>query len=583
MKIKVSDYITGVIEKHCIDTVFSITGGFSMHLNDSFGNGKFNVYYQHHEQACGYAAVGYSKAINKPSVVCTTSGCAATNAISPCLVAFHDSVPVLFISGQVNAIDIERSNQNNLRNYSHADSKIATSVASITKYSCEILDVTELKNSLKKAMYELTTGRPGPVWVSIPLNIQGMLIEDDMEIEVLKTPVQEILDLNPMYDLLRAAKRPVLLIGNGIKLGRCEDKFRTFLEKYKIPIVCTWFSTDIINTDNELFGGKVGIYGDRTGNFIIQNADLVISLGCRFSQPIIGYNTKWFAREAKIVYIDIDVNELQKTNLDYTLKLQLDLNLFFDTFNFYPVCYNEWITKCNHWKKKWQYELPPLQKDVINPYRVLNRFFTVCPSNSTFIMSSGTATSCVWHMIRIKEKDSFISSSQGDMGFELPASIGCHIANKDKTIVAFMGEGSFQLNLQELQTIVHYKMPIKIFICNNSAYGAIDITQRTYFKKKNGVGLDSGLSFPSTEKIANAYGVEYIGVKSEDQLDTAFTAFLKCTSAVILEVFTCIQTRYPKMSAVKNEDGTFTNRPFEDMEPFLDRDEFAKEMIVKPI
>ena len=583
MKIKVSDYITGVIEKHCIDTVFSITGGFAMHLNDSFGNGKFNVYYQHHEQACGYAAVGYSKAINKPSVVCTTSGCAATNAISPCLVAFHDSVPVLFISGQVNAIDIERCNQNNLRTYSSADSKIATSVASITKYSCEILDITELKNSLKKAMHELTTGRPGPVWVSIPLNIQGMLIEDDMELEVLKTPVQETLDLNPMYDLLRAAKRPVLLIGNGIKLGRCEDKFRTFLEKYKIPIVCTWFSTDIINTDNELFGGKVGIYGDRTGNFIIQNADLVISLGCRFSQPIIGYNTKWFAREAKIVYIDIDVNELQKTNLDYTLKLQLDLNLFFDTFNFYPVCYNEWITKCNHWKKKWQYELPPLQKDVINPYKVLNRFFTVCPSNSTFIMSSGTATSYVWHMIRIKEKDSFITSSQGDMGFELPASIGCHIANKDKTIVAFMGEGSFQLNLQELQTIVHYKMPIKIFICNNSAYGAIDITQRTYFKKKNGVGLDSGLSFPLTEKIANAYGVEYIGVKSEDQLDTAFTAFLKCTSAVILEVFTCIQTRYPKMSAVKNEDGTFTNRPFEDMEPFLDRDEFAKEMIVKPI
>jgi acetolactate synthase-1/2/3 large subunit len=583
MKIKVSDYVTAVIEKHGINTVFSITGGFAMHLNDSFGNGSFNVYYQHHEHACGYAAVGYSKTLNKPSVVCTTSGCAATNAISPCLVAYHDSVPVLFISGQVNTIDIERSNQNNLRNYSPADSKIASSVASMTKYSCEILDVKELKESLKKAMYELTTGRPGPVWVSIPLNIQGMLIEDDIVLEVPKTPVQEIPDLNPIYDLLRNAKRPVLLIGNGIKLGRCEDKFRTFLEKYKIPIVCTWFSTDIINTDNEFFGGKVGIYGDRTGNFIIQNADLVISLGCRFSQPIIGYNTKWFAREAKIVYIDIDVNELQKTNLDYTLKLQLDLNLFFDTYNFHPVFYNEWITKCNHWKKKWQYELPPLQKDVINPYKVLNRFFTVCPSNSTFIMSSGTATSCVWHMIRIKKKDSFISSSQGDMGFELPASIGCHIANKDKTIVAFMGEGSFQLNLQELQTIVHYKMPIKIFICNNSAYGAIDITQKTYFKKKNGVGIDSGLSFPSTEKIAKAYDIQYIGVKSEDQLDTAFTAFLTCTSAVILEVFTCIQTRYPKMSAVKNEDGTFTNRPFEDMEPFLDRDEFTKEMIIKPI
>jgi len=583
MKIKVSDYITHFIEKYSIDTVFSITGGFAMHLNDSFGNGNFNIYYQHHEQACGYAAVGYSKVTNKPSIVCTTSGCAATNAISPCLVAYHDSVPILFISGQVNAVDIVYANQKNLRNYSPADSKIATSVASITKYSCEILDIVNLKDNLRKAMYELTTGRPGPVWISIPLNVQGMLVEDDIPPIITESLIQEMPDLKPVYNLLQSAKRPVLLIGNGIKLGNCQEKFCTFLEKYKIPVICTWFSTDLIQSENELFGGKVGIYGDRAGNFIIQNADLIISLGCRFSQPIIGYNTKWFAREAKIVYIDIDVNELQKTNLDYSLKLQIDLNLFFDKFDFLPLCYTEWITKCNQWKKKWQYELPPIQSEIINPYTVYNRFFTICPSNSTFIMSSGTATSCVWHMIRIKEKDSFISSSQGDMGFEIPASIGCHIANKDKTIIAFLGEGSFQLNLQELQTIVHYKMPIKIFICNNSTYGAIDITQRNYFKKKNGVGLDSGLSFPSTEKIANAYGIQYIGVKTEDKLDIAFDAFLKCTSAVILEIFTCIQGRYPKMSAIKNEDGTFTNRPFEDMEPFLDREEFYKEMIAKPI
>jgi len=583
MKIKVSDYITRYIEKYSIDTVFSITGGFAMHLNDSFGNGNFNVYYQHHEQACGYSAVGYSKSLNKPSVVCVTSGCAATNAISPCLVAYHDSVPILFISGQVNSADIMQANKNNLRNYSFSDSRIATSVASMTKYSCEILDISNLKDILTKAMYELTTGRPGPVWLSIPLNIQGMLVDDDIPLITIETSVQEIPDLKPINDLLQNAKRPILLIGNGIKLGKCENKFRTFLEKYKIPVVCTWFSTDLITTDNELFGGKIGVYGDRTGNFIIQNADLVISLGCRFSQPIIGYNIKWFAREAKIVYIDIDPNELQKTNLDYALKIQLDLNLFFDTFDFPLVCYDEWIAKCNHWKKKWHNEMPPTKLDIINPYTALNRFFAACPSNSTFIMSSGTATSCVWHTICIKEKDTFITSSQGDMGFELPASIGCHIANKDKTIVTFMGEGAFQLNLQELQTIIHYKMPIKIFICNNSAYGAIDITQRNYFKKKNGVGLDSGLSFPSTEKIANAYGIQYISVKSEDQLNDGISAFLKCTSAVILEVFTCIQTRYPKMSAIKNEDGTFTNRPFEDMEPFLDREEFNKEMIVKPI
>ena len=584
MKIKVSDYITNFFEKNNINTVFSITGGFAMHLNDSFGKGNFDIYYQHHEQACGYAAVGYSKTNNKPSIVCTTSGCAATNAISPCLVAYHDSVPILFISGQVNSVDIIHAKINNTRNYSPAVSTIQNIVESITKYSHEILDINEINDVLSKTIIALTTGRAGPVWLSIPLNIQGMLIDDDdiiINYDIKKEIPYCILE--NIYSLLENSKRPVILAGNGIKLANCQNKFRTFINKYNIPMICTWFSTDLLNTDNKLFGGKIGIYGERSGNFIMQNSDLIISLGCRFSQPIVGYNTKWFAREAKIVYIDIDQNELNKENLEYTIKLNLDLNDFFDNFNFSTICYDEWIAKCNYWKQKWQFEIPVNKSNLINPYNVLKYFFNVCPSNSTFIMASGTLTSCVWHMINIKENDLFISSSQGDMGFELPASIGCYVANKNKNIVTFLGEGSFQLNIQELQTIIQYKMPIKIFVFNNGAYGAIDITQTNYFNKKNGVDLNSGLSFPDTQKIANAYGIKYISAVKQEELENSIDEFLNYKDTIIFEVFTCIQGRYPRMSAIKNDDGTFTNRPFEDMEPFMDREEFKNEMIVKII
>lgn len=588
MKIRVSDYIVKALESIGIDTVFGITGGFSMHLNDSFGkNSNFKIYYQHHEQACGYSAVGYSKTNNKPSIVCTTAGCAATNAISPCLVAYHDSVPVLFISGQVNSQDIIRAKSNNLRNYAPSDSTIITAVSTITKYSYELLDVNDLKDVLHKTVIALTTGRPGPVWLSIPLNIQAMLI-DDSEFIIKNDFKRELsyssyVNLENIYLLMMSSKRPVILAGNGIKLGNCQDKFKNFIRKYNIPIVCTWFGTDLLKTDDKLFGGKVGIYGDRTGNFIIQNSDLVISLGCRFSQPIVGYNTKWFAREAKLVYIDIEKDELNKENLDYTVRLNVDLNVFFDNFSFPNLQYDEWVSKCNHWKKKWQFEIPVSESKLINPYNILHHFFKVCPSNSTFVMSSGTLTSCVWHMINIKEDDLFISSSQGDMGFELPASIGCHIANKNKNTIAFLGEGSFQLNIQELQTILQHKMPIKIFVFNNSSYGAIEISQNAFFREKFGVDESSGISFPDTGKIASAYGIHYISIHSYEELEHKIHEFLEYSGPVILEVFTCIQGRYPKLSASKNSDGTFTTLPFEDMQPFMSREEFNSEMIVKPL
>ena len=591
MKIKVSDYISDFLIKNGINTLFTITGGFAMHLNDSFGKNKnFEIYYQHHEQACGYSATGYTKVNSKPCIVCTTAGCAATNVISPCLVAHQDSLPILFISGQVKSNESIRAINNEkmkLRHYAGADCDIISMVTPITKYAYEILDVSEIKDVLIESVKNLINGRPGPVWLSIPVDIQGMLIEND-EIPVIekdiKDQIADIDKLEKIHELLMNAERPIIIAGNGIKLGGCTDKFTDFLNKYQIPVIVTFHGTDLIENDNKLYCGKVGLIGDRSGNFTLQNSDLVLSLGCRMAQGIIGYRADWFAREAKIVYIDNDQNELEKENTHYDLKINMDLNLFFDYYNFDIKNYDLWLDKCNHWKNKWLFETPSDLSDMkgINPYYFLKIFFEKAPENKIILCSSGSIITIVWHMVSVKKGDKFIISSQGDMGFELPASIGSAIAEKGKMVVPIFGEGSFQLNIQELQTIVQYKLPIKILLFNNGAYGAIEITQSNFFKAKFGVDNSSGLSFPDSEKVANAYGIKYLCVRKNDGIENIIDDFLKYNEgAIILEIFCCIQGRTPRLNAIKNDDGTFTNRPFEDMDPFMSREEFEKEMIVK--
>jgi len=592
--IKVSDYITNFLIKNNLDTLFTITGGFAMHLNDSFGkNEGFNIYYQHHEQACGYSATGFTKTNSKPSIVCTTAGCAATNVISPCLVAHQDSLPVLFISGQVKSTECIRSTNTDkmkLRHYAGADCDIISMVSPITKYAYEITKIEEVKPVLIEAVKNLINGRPGPVWLSICVDIQGFLMEET-DIPIIEKDIVGqipcIEHLDNIYELMKTSKRPIIIAGNGIKLGNCNDKFKKFLDKYKIPIIVSFHGTDLIESNNPLYVGKVGLIGDRAGNFALQNSDLVISLGCRMAQGIIGYRSDWFAREAKIIYIDNDDNELEKTNTHYDVKLNMDLNLFFDHFNYEFTSNNEennwWIEKCNHWKNKWQFETPTDLSDTngINPYHLLKIFFNKAPENKVILCSSGSIITNVWHMVNVKKGDKFIISSQGDMGFELPASIGSQIAEPDKMVVPIFGEGSFQLNIQELQTIVQYKLPIKILLFNNGAYGAIEITQSNFFKAKFGVDYSSGLSFPNSEKIANAYGIQYLSVSKNEDIEKLINEFLDYKDGpIILEVFCCIQGRVPRLNAIKNDDGTFTNRPFEDMDPFLSREEFEKEMIV---
>jgi acetolactate synthase-1/2/3 large subunit len=583
MKIRVSDYIIRVLEAHGIDTVFGLTGGFAMHLNDSFGKSGFKTYYNHHEQACGYAAFGYTKTKNVPSVVCTTSGIAATNAISPCLDAYQDSVSILFLSGQVKSFDtiraINAKTDHKLRNYAFSDSDLISMVSGITKYSYELTCVEEVKSVVDTAMIALTTGRGGPVWLSIPLDIQGSLIDEEVVPRGMRSCPQEI-DLSDVYSLLSAASRPVIIAGNGIKLANCREKFAAFVDMHRIPVVTSYLGADTIETASPYFAGRVGIYADRCGNFTVQNSDLLLVLGCRLSQAVVGYNPKTFARAAKIIYVDIDRSELAKS--DYHCKVFADLNSFFDSFSTTVSDYSTWVAKCQYWKAKWLFELPP-ETDAINPYYAVKRIYERLPGNKITTTGSGSIAIIVNQLVNIKKDDLFIWSGHGDMGTDLPMSIGSHLADPSKTYVLFTSEGTLQFNLQEFQTIVHHKLPVKVIVFNNASYGAIEITQKTFFSNKFGVDHSSGLSFPDTEKIAAAYGIQYIGVREKADLEDGIDRMLNASGPVIFEVFVCIQTRVPKLSSRKNEDGSFTSLPFEDMEPFLSREEFHAEMIIPPI
>ncbi len=593
---KVSDYIATFFEKNNINKLFSITGGFAMFLNDSFGKNKyFDIYYQHHEQACAYSAVGYSKSTNKPSIVCTTAGCAATNSISACVVAYQDSVPVIFISGQVKTFEtttyIRKNNNKRLRHYSGADCEIIDMVKPITKYAEEIYDHTKVPEILEKALFEAINGRPGPVWLSIPLDIQSMDIQNPIFNIVNKNYINEFTEndinvIDLLCKMLEKSERPLLILGNGIRLSNTKDKLNEFIETYKIPCVVSFHGTDLINHSSKYYIGKIGLLGDRAGNFCMQNCDLLISVGCRLSQGITGYNINWFAREAKKVIIDIDDEELNKDYVKFDLKINMDLTKFFNSFDFTNINknYNDWILKCNIWKNKWINEMPLNylnDTDGVNPYYVLNNLYKIDIDNKITVCSAGSIVTNLWHMISIKDNDRFIISSQGDMGFELPASIGCQIAFPNKKIICVVGDGSIQLNIQELQTIKHYKLPVKILLFNNSSYGAISITQKGFFGNKFGTDIESGISFPDAKKICDAYDINYLKIEKNDDITDKLNEFMNSIESVLCEVVCCIQPRYPKLNAKKNDDGTFTNKPLEDLEPFLDRTEFEKEMIVK--
>ena len=544
---KVSDYITKFLIEKGINKCFSVTGGFAMHLNDSFGQ-ELDVTYTHGEQPAGYAALGWSSYEHNPSVCCVTSGCGATNAVTPCLIAYQDSVPVFFISGQVHSGDNIRSRGGKDRGYFGSDCDIVESVKSITKYAVELTDPRDTHKVLEECYENLTTGRLGPVWLSVPVDVQAMQILP-----------------REFLDIWSKAERPIVLAGNGIHTSKTREKFREFLKKHSLPYVVTFFGSDL----GDDYVGKTGLIGNRSGNFAIQNADLILCLGSRLSKNITGYNRDLFAREAKVVYLDIDESEfMEKKKLD--LAIHMDLKTFFE-LELPKVEWNaKWIQKNMEWKNLWIDEVPEKNGPLVCPYRHLNKFFNEKDGNSVVTMSSGSIYCVGWHAHKYKDGDRFITSGHGDMGYEVAAAMGA--AFHGKRTYAIVGDGSFQYNIQDLQTLKHYNLPLTILVFNNGGYGAIQITQNMVFKREFGTTPNSDLSFCNIEKVTNAYDIPYYRVEEDD--DTSYLSHVN--GPMVVEIVCNVQGRYPRLSNKPLPDGTFKNMPYEEMAPFLD-DDFLKE------
>ena len=556
---KVSDFIVEYLLKNQINQCFSVTGGYAMHLNDSFSR-KMNVVYTHGEGPASYAAIGYSKINQDPSVVCVTAGCGETNCITACLVAYQDSVPVFFISGGVphkESIRWKRIEENtSIRCFTASDHDVVETVKGMTKYSTVLWDPLEIKKCLDLCLFNLKSGKPGPVWLSVPLDIQS--VEIYHPVDYVEIPRLTTFDNFPI-EKWNASKRPVILAGNGIYMSKVKSQFESFAKFHEIPVLSTYFSVDIAPDYNV---GRVGIMGDRTGNFVIQNADFILNLGSSISKSIIGYRKDWFAREATIVSINIETVHIGETVI-------MDIRDFFN-IEIPKKDTTEWLSKVYSWKNKWFRELP--NPGVITcPYTFLNVFYTNKPDGGVCVSSSGSISYINLHQFLNKGNDMFIISSHGDMGFEIPCSIGCAIKSQ-KTVYCILGDGSFQFNFQDIITIKKLQLPIKIIYFDNGGYGAIKITQDSCFKRRCGVDIDC----PPIERICNVYDLKYFTV---DQLQEMFDYDGPCLINVVCNV----QERFPRLSNMMKDDGTFLNKPIEDMWPFLERDEFNNEMYVKQV
>ena len=629
MKVKVSDYIAGLAAELGIEYVFTVTGGGAMHLNDSFGHSRsLKCIYNHHEQACAIGAESYARIAGKPALLCVTTGPGGTNALTGVLGAYLDSIPMVVISGQVRFDTTARSTGLNIRAMGDQEFDITKAVASMTKY-CEM--VTEPKMTayaLKKAYHIATTGRPGPCWLDIPLNVQGAYVDTEELIDYSQNgeeyaaytatlpPKPSIEMVMQIIHKIKESTRPVFNVGNGIRIAGAAEVFERVKKLLNIPVVTGWNSIDLCADDEELYVGRAGIMGDRPGNFAVQNSDLFLSIGSRLSIRQVGYNYKSWAREAYTIVEDVDSEELKKPTIHVDMPVWADaLDLLTlmeeclkDEVNEEGVLFphTDWHDICHGWKQ----DYPVVQEKhyaecfedghaYANVYTFIKELSLRLEPGQVTVVGNGSACVVGSHAYVIKEKQRFIiNSAVASMGYDLPAAIGAWVAEnssnshkkcdiiKDnvRDIICITGDGSIQMNLQELQTIIHHRMNIKIFVINNGGYHSIRQTQKNFFGEPLvGIGEDSGdLSFPDMAKLAWAYGYEYRKICSNKQYDV-LDEVLSVDGPVICEVFvTRGQNFEPKSATKRLEDGSMVSAPLEDLAPFLPKEELDRIMIIPP-
>ena len=568
MKIKLSDYVANFLVDNGIVDMFTVTGGGAMHLNDSFGHKTgLNCVYNHHEQACSIAAEGYTRLTNKLSAVCVTTGPGGTNAITGVYGAWVDSIPMFVISGQVKRETTIAFTDVKLRQLGDQEFNIVDCVSTMTKYSVMVKTPENIRYHLEKALYLATNGRPGPVWLDIPIDVQSAIIEIDNLKEF--NPIEEGLEEkeNPIYDekytnlileKIRTSKRPVILAGTGIRLANSHNEFVKLIEKLKIPVVTAWNAHDVLTDDNPLFVGKPGTVGTRGGNFVVQNSDLLISIGCRLNIRMISYNYKSFAKNAYKIIIDIDENELKKPTISVDMPIHANLRDVINSLLKVDYQGNEthikWLNWCRNINTKYPVVLEKYYKKTtsVNPYVFIDKLFDELQENDKIIVGNGSACVIGFQGAKIKEGQRlFTNSGCAAMGYGFPASIGATVASKGDRVVCLDGDGSFQMNIQELQTVVHNNLNLKIFILNNNGYHSIRQTQNNLFNPPLvGVCKENGISFPDMGKIAYAYGVKFKRIDNIQNINSQIAEVLNVEGPIICEVILDENQNFePKLSS----------------------------------
>ena len=601
---RVADYIAQLVADGGISQGFVLTGGGAMHLNDAFGREKrLNLMFCHHEQACAMAAESYARLTGNPALVNVTTGPGGINALNGVFGAYTDSIPMVVISGQVRRETISSLVDLPLRQLGDQEVDIVAMVSKICKSAVLITDIDRVRYEVEKAIWLCTAGRPGPVWIDVPMDIQGSNIdptnqapfqpiseyasalphsEVTKDIEVLSVLTQRVLTQ------LSQAKRPVILAGGGIRASKSYPQFLKVIEKLGIPVTTGWNAHDLIWNDHELYAGRPGSFGDRAGNFTVQNADYLLILGSRLNIRQISYNFSEFSPRSYKVMVDVDLAEIEKPTLSIDLPLHCDLKVFLklvlDSEYEKNPQHAEYLNWCQERVHKYPVVLPEYfeRGESINHYSLIDSIFQKLKEGQKVVTADGAACVATFHAAFIKKNQRlYTNSGSASMGYDLPAAIGASIGSPGEEIVCLAGDGSIMMNLQELQTISHHKMPIKIFLLNNNGYSSIKQTQNNYFPD-NSVGFDpaSGVTFPDFQKIASSFEVPSKRCSLLSNLATDIEHCLSQKGPFLLEVILDPEQIFsPKLSSRRLEDGSIVSATLEDMSPFLSEVELTSNML----
>ena len=588
----VSEFIFDFLYKKGVDTVFMITGGQAMFLNDAVGkHGGFEIICNHHEQCCTMSADAYGRIKHKPAVALVTAGPGSVNAMNGVVGGYTDSSPMIVISGQSALSFVQYQDKTKIRQHGIQGINIRPLVETITKYFITIDNPNKVLYYLQKAYYEATHARPGPVWIDVPLDIQKQEVIEDQLIDFYVKENDNTYRVQHavanVFELIKDAKRPLFVAGQGISLADAETEFRELLEKLQIPLITSRLGIGIIESDNDLYVGRPGNYGERAANFAVQNADLIISIGCRLASAMVGYDAANFGRYAKKFVVDIDTKELDKPGVHIDYKANLDCKDFIigmldETDNKTIPCFSDWKNICINWKQKYPVVLDSYKEEnPINSYYFADRLSSLASSDDAILVDTGSCFHVVCQTWKVKKGQSFLTTGGlSSMGY-WPAGIGACLANSKKNTLVITGDGSLQMNIQEFATIIHNKLPIKVFIFNNNGYLLIRHTQRNFMENRFiGEGPKSGVWCPDSMKIADAYGIKGVRISSVDEIDEKIKEVLNYEGPVICDVMTQEwQLLIPRVSSEKLKDGTFVSRDYEDMFPFLSREEFLSNIV----